>query len=404
MRRTNKLTPLFIRSVDLSKPALYGDGGNLYLQVSSYGTTAWLFRYMIGGVPKSMGLGSTNDFSLAEARDRARKARQTLRDEVDPLEAKRAKRAERKIEAAKAITFRQAAEKYIEAHRAGWRNAKHAGQWSSTLAAYAYPIFGDLPVQAIDTPLVLKVLEPIWNVKNETASRLRGRIESILDFAKVRGLREGENPARWKGHLDHLLPAPGKVQADAHHAAMAYRDLPRFMAALRAREGTTARALEFAILTAARAGEAVGARWSEINLEQRVWVLPPERMKAKKEHRVALSDRALAIIEDRLHGGELVFGGVRVNQLLTLVRDMGEPSTVHGFRSAFADWLAESTRYPRELGELALAHAVGDETERAYRRGDQMEKRRRLMADWARYCEGEAVVKGDNVHPIRETA
>ena len=260
MRRTNKLTPLFIRSVDLSKPALHGDGGNLYLQVSKYGTTSWLFRFMVDGVPKSMGLGSTNDFSLAEARDRARKARQNLRDDVDPLEAKRAKRAERKIEAAKAVTFKQAAEKYIEAHRAGWRNAKHAGQWSSTLATFAYPIIGDLPIQAIDTPLVLKILEPIWNAKNETASRLRGRVESVLDLAKVRGHRTGENPARWKGHLDQLLPAPGKVQPDEHHAAMAYRDLPRFMAELRARDGVTARALEFAILTAARTGEALGAR------------------------------------------------------------------------------------------------------------------------------------------------
>lgn len=404
MRRTNKLTPLFIRSVDLSKPALYGDGGNLYLQVSKYRTTAWLFRYMIDGVPKSMGLGSTNDFSLAEARDRARKARQNLRDDIDPLDAKRAKRAERKVEAAKAVTFRQCSEKYIEAHRAGWRNAKHASQWSSTLTTFAYPVIGDLPVQAIDTPLVLKILEPIWTVKNETASRLRGRLESVLDWAKVREYRAGENPARWKGHLDHLLPAPGKVQADAHHAALPYRDLPRFMAALRARESTTARALEFAILTAARAGEAVGARWAEIDLVARTWTIPGERMKSGREHRVALSDRAIAIIEDRLHGSELVFEGVRVNQLLTLVRDMGEPSTVHGFRSAFADWLAESTGYPRELGEIALAHAVGGAVERAYRRGDQMEKRRRLMADWAAYCEGEAFAEGDNVRRIRETA
>jgi integrase len=446
-RQGNKLTAAKVRAI--KQPGLYSDGFNLCLQVKQfwsveyegddgkirgrsfddqglalahqrellgaegvqaeikpYATKSWIYRYWRDGKDRKLGLGSAETTTLARARELAQKQRELLREGVDPIGRAEAKRAERKIAAAKAVSFRQASEKYIEAHRAGWRNAKHAGQWSSTLATFAYPVIGDLPVQAIDTPLALRILEPIWNTKNETASRLRGRIESILDWAKVRGLREGENPARWKGHLDHLLPAPGKVQAEAsHHSAMSYRDLPRFIAALRAREGATARALEFAILTAARAGEAVGARWSEIDLEQQVWVIPPSRMKAKKEHRVPLSDRALALLEDRLHGGELVFEGVRIGQLLAAMRDMGEAeATVHGFRSSFRDWAAESTSFPAEIAELALAHSVGSAVERAYRRTDLMERRRRLMSDWATYCESPPAERGDTVVAIRERA
>jgi integrase len=404
MRKVGKLNALAIRSVDLTKPGLHGDGGNLWLQVSAFGTLSWLFRYTRDGVAKSVGLGALHTVTLAEAREKARRLRQTLLDGDDPLLLKRAKRAERKLEAARAVSFKDCAEKYIEAHKAGWRNEKHGSQWSSTLATFAYPVIGDLPVQAIDTGLVLRVLEPIWTSKNETASRLRGRLESILDWAKVREYRTGENPARWRGHLDHTLPAPGKVQGDAHHPAMPYAALPSFMAALRAREGATARCLEFLIFTASRAGEVVGARGSEIDLVARTWTIPGSRMKSGREHRVPLPDKALAILAELPREGELVFPGVRVARLLALVREMGEArATVHGFRSTFADWLNEATGYGRELGEIALAHAVGDETERSYRRGDMLAKRARMMSDWAAYCEQPPAERGE-VIPIRKGA
>lgn len=437
-RERNKLTAARVRAI--KKPGLYSDGFNLNLQVreffsveyvdgdgktrgrsfdseepalahqrelSSQGTKAelkpyvtssWIFRYW-DGTDRKLGLGSTETTSLAKARELAQEQRELLRRGVDPIKNVEDKRTERKLEAARAVSFRQAAEAYIEAHRAGWRNAKHASQWPASLSSFVYPIVGDLPVQTIDTPLVMKVLEPLWTIKNETASRLRGRIESILDWAKVRGYRTGENPARWKGHLDHTLPSPSKVQGEAHHAAHPYEKLPSFMATLRAREGLRARAVEFCILTVARAGEAVGACWSEIDFSTKVWTIPGERMKAKKTHRVALSDRALAILAECPRDGDLVFPGVRVDQLRTVVRDLGErEATVHGFRSSFADWLAKSTAYPRELGELALAHVVGDATERAYRRGDGLDKRRRLMTDWSNFClSTPAECSGDNV-------
>lgn len=405
MRQIHKLTVAKIRSVDRTKPGVHGDGGGLYLQVSQYGTTAWLFRYMIDGVAKNMGLGSTNDFSLAEARERAKAARQKLADHIDPLAEKRAQHAERRLEKAKAVSFRQAAERYMDSHKAGWRNARHASQWSATLATFAYPIIGNLPVAAVDTALVLKVLEPIWTTKNETASRLRGRIESVLDWARVRGYRAGDNPARWKGHLDHLLPAPGAVQRDAHHAALPYGDLPAFMAALRAREGVASRALEFAVLTAARAGEVVGALWSEIDFSARAWIIPGARMKSGREHRVPLSDRAIAILETLPRNGELVFPGMRDDILRRLVRTLGERlATTHGFRSSFRDWAAEQTAYPAEMAELALAHRVGNAVENAYRRSDMLAKRARMMADWSAFCAQPPTERGGSVVPIRASA
>jgi integrase len=299
------------------------------------------------------------------------------------------------LEAAKGMTFRACAERYIEAHKAGWRNPKHALQWMSTLASYAYPVFGDLPVKAIDVGLVMKAVEPIWATKTETASRLRGRIESVLDWAAARGYRHGDNPARWRGHLDKLLPKRAKMQRVQHHPALAYDEVGAFMDALRSQGGIAARALAFCILTATRTSETLNARWDEIDLAAKLWVIPAGRIKAGKEHRVPLSAPALAILRQlaETRSGEFVFPGGKGGKplsnmaLLALLKRMERSDlTVHGFRSAFRDWAAERTHYPREVAEMALAHAIGDKVEAAYRQGDLFEKRRRLMEEWARFC------------------
>jgi len=288
----------------------------------------------------------------------------------------------------------------LKAHRAGWRNGKHAAQWEATLKTYAEPVIGALPVQAVDTALVLKVLEPIWTAKPETASRLRQRIEKILDFAKVRGYRDGENPARWRGHLDKLFPAISKVRTVQHHAALPYEALPAFLATLREQEGMAARALEFAILTAARTGEVIGARWSEIDLKTKVWTVPPERMKAGKQHRIPLSHRALAILKAAKPTNETtavrqqyVFVGGKPGLplsnmafLMLLRRMKRDDLTAHGFRSTFRDWCAEQTNFPSEIAEMSLAHTVGNNVEAAYRRGDMFERRRELIKSWSAFC------------------
>jgi integrase len=312
---------------------------------------------------------------------------------------KKAGKLKAKLEAARAMTFRQCAEAYIEAHKAGWQNAKHAAQWSSTLKTYAYPVFGALPVQAVDVALVAKVLEPIWKAKTETASRLRGRIERVLDWATVRGYRQGDNPARWRGHLDQLLPARSRVQKVQHHPA----DLGK-------QESTSALALEFLILTATRTAEVIGATWSEVDLDVAVWTIPAGRMKAKKEHRVPLSKPTLAILR-RLHkhrAGEFVFMGAKPGRpisnmaLFILLKRMGRSDlTVHGFRSTFRDWCAERTNFPREVAEHALAHSLPDKVEAAYQRGDLFEKRRRLMAEWGRFCDRPTTA--GKVLPLRRT-
>jgi integrase len=306
------------------------------------------------------------------------------------------------------MTFKDCAERYIEAHRPGWKNPKHAKQWPSTLEDYVYPVFGPIPVQAVDVGLVMKALEPIWKTKPETASRVRGRIESILDWATARGYRQGENPARWRGHLDKLLPARGKVQKVKHHAALPYGEMGDFVAELRGQEGVAARALEFLILTATRTGEVIGARWDEFDLAKKVWTVPGERMKAGKEHRVPLSERALAIIEEMKGQGvndhPFLFPGGRPGKplsnmaMLKLLQRMDRGDlTAHGFRSTFRDWAAEMTHFPTEVAEMALAHTVSDKVEAAYRRGDLFQKRRELMEAWARYCEPKP---GSNVVPL----
>jgi integrase len=416
--RGNKLSVTAVRNA--KEPGLYGDGHGLYLQISAFNTKSWVFRYTRDGTARKMGMGALHTVTLAEARKRAAAWRLKVHDGVDPIDERRAARGRQKAETAKAITFWQCALKYIEANRAGWKNAKHAGQWVATFngtrqGKSAHPpatqIINNLPVASIDTALVLKVLEPIWTTTPETASRIRGRIELVLDWAKVRAYRDGENPARWRGHLDKILPARAKVQRVEHHAAVPYVELPEFMSALRGRDGVPARALEFAILTAARTGEIIGARWSEINCEARLWTIPGERMKAGREHRIPLSDRALEILSTLPREGEFVFLGGRGGRPLpdramrTLVRSMrgAGDATVHGFRSTFRDWASETTAYSHELGEIALAHAVSTKVEAAYRRGDMMQKRRRLMADWAAYCSSPGNERG-NVVAIREAA
>ena len=391
--KIGKLTALAVRRA--KTPGYYNDGGGLYLKIAGPNARSWVFRYRVSVVQlREMGLGSTATISLPEARERARACRQQRLDGIDPIEARRATRAATAVTAAKVMTFRQCAEAYIAAHEAGWSNAKHAGQWPKTLTAYVYPVFGSLPVQSVDVALVMKALEPIWATKPETASRVRGRIESVIDWATTRGYRTGENPARWRGHLENLLPKKSKVARVEHHAALPYKDLPAFMANLRQFEGIPARALEFAILVAARTGEVIGAKWSEIDLAGRVWVIPPERMKSGREHRVPLSDAALAILEamKAVRQSDYVFAGVRLRRpmamgaLLAVMRKLEQPGTVHGFRSCFSDWSAEQTNTASEVREMALAHAVGDRVEGAYRRGDLFEKRRTLMDAWSRFA------------------
>jgi integrase len=381
----------------ISKPGLFADGGGLYLHVSASGAKSWIFRWARDRKSHDMGLGTAgdDDVTLAEARDLAADARRKVRAGDDPIADRKSERLRKRLEAAKAMTFRQCAEAYIKAHEAGWKNAKHAAQWPATLSTYAYPVFGGLPVQAVDVGLVMKALEPIWTAKPETAGRVRGRIESVLDWATARGYRQGENPARWRGHLENLLPNRAKVRRVEHYAALPYSEIPGFIAELRQQEGVAARALEFTIETGARTGEVIGAKWPEIDLGGRLWIVPGERMKTGREHRKPLSEPAVAILEGlrELRQSDFVFPGQRVGRplsnmaMLQLLKRMGHPElTVHGFRAAFTDWAAERTNFPDEVRQMALAHVVSDKVEAAYRRGDLFEKRRQLAEAWARFC------------------
>jgi integrase len=384
------------------RPGLYPDGQGLYLQVSPSGSTSWIFRYQHARRRRYMGLGGLAAVSLSDARRKALAARKLLAEGLDPLEEGRALAVARAAEAAKAITFREAADRYIATHQSSWRNAKHIAQWSSTLEAYAMPVFGNVSVATIDVDLVLKVLEPIWEAKNETARRVRGRLEVILDWATAGRLRRGENPARWKGLLEHRLSKQPRTARIKHHPALDYRRMAAFMAQLRKEEGVAARCLEFTILTGARTGESTGAKWNEFDLSAALWTVPGDRIKAARTHRVPLAERALAIVREqaRIRRGDYVFGGRKSDAPLsnmamaTVLRRMGlSEITVHGFRSAFRDWAAEKTDYPREVAEMALAHAVGDKVEAAYRRGDLLQKRVNFMRDWDAYCAAHLVRK-----------
>ena len=392
-RAIGRLTALKVEKA--KEPGMYADGGGLYLRVTPQGTKNWVLRYMLDRKPHWMGLGPLPLFGLGEARARALDARRKRHEGIDPIGARRALRAKLQLDAAKAITFKQCAESYIASHKAGWRNDKHKYQWPATLKAFAYPFIGDLPVQAVDTSLVLKVLEPIWMEKPETASRVRQRIENILDFSKVRGWRDGENPARWRGHLDKLLPHRSRVREVEHLAALPYAELPAFLVSLRTREAVAARGLEFLILTAARTGEVIGARWNESDLLVKTWTVPASRMKAHREHRVPLSPRGLAILAEMQDSNPeaYVFPGPKPGTplsnmaFLMLLRRMGlDDLTVHGFRATFKTWASERSNFHNEIIEASLAHIIGGKVEQAYMRGDMFEKRRRLMQAWTAYC------------------
>ena len=377
---------------NLADPGLHFVGvvPGLALQVTPARARSWTLRVVIGGKRRDMGLGSYPDVTLAKARDKAREARELIRQGVDPILRQQEAQSALRAAMAEALTFRECAESYIRTHAASWKNAKHRQQWGNTLAQHAYPVLGELLVRDVKQAQVMAVLEPIWTTTNETAVRLRGRMELVLDWATARGLRDGLNPARWRGHLDKLLPKPSKVNNREHHAALPVGDVAAFMMQLRAAEGMGARALEFVILTAARSGEVRGATWAEIDMEAKVWVVPGSRMKAGKEHRVPLSDVAVEMLkmQPRSAGTELLFPAPRGGQLsdmtLTAVlRRMNVPAVPHGFRSTFRDWAAERSNYPRDVAEMALAHAIGDKVEAAYRRGDLFQKRALMMADWA---------------------
>ncbi|MBL6457842.1 tyrosine-type recombinase/integrase [Belnapia sp. T6] len=427
-----KLTATAVKAlVAKGKPGAHADGGNLYLRVAGPGSAKWTLRYMRSGKAREMGLGACDPegrdgVTLAQARIRAEEVRAVLRQGLDPLEERKAateaeKQAKAAAEAA-TRTFRDVAEMHVSAHEAGWRNEKHRAQWRSTLEAYAYPVMRELPVAAIETDHVLRVLQPIWTEKPETASRVRGRIEAVLSYATARNWRQGENPARWRGHLDHLLPRRSKVATVENHAALPWQQIATFMGALQGISATAARALEFTILTACRSGEVLGAKWSEIDMEAAVWTVPASRMKAGREHRVPLSSAALGVLAQMAplrpaKGDTYVFPGQVKGKplsnmaMLMLLRRMnpeveGEPPrwrdgrsgsaiTAHGFRSSFRDWCEEATSTPHAVSEAALAHTIGDKVEAAYRRGDLFQKRAALMQEWADFCGWEpAEVRG----------
>jgi integrase len=392
-RVLNRLSDVAVRAK--KRPGYVADGGNLYLRVAPGGTKGWIFRFSMGGRTRDAGLGPYPTVSLVKAREEAEKCRRLVASGIDPIQARKEERQIARANAAKGVTFEECAKSFISTHAPSWKD-KTRDDFRRVVNTYAGPVLGELPVQAIDTGLVMKVLEPIWAERVATASRLRANIENILNWAKARGYRSGENPAQWRGHLDQLLPAPARVQPVEHHRALPYGDIPAFMGQLRAREGASARALELIILTASRISEVLGAHREEFDLRAKLWIIPRERMKSGREHRVPMAPRALAIVQEmaELRLSEFVFPGAKQGRPLSdfgirvLVRELHEGViTRHGFRSSFRDWAAERTSFPNHVVEMALAHAVSDAVEAAYRRGDLLEKRRKLMEAWAAYCE-----------------
>lgn len=372
----------------------------LGLNVTQSGSRSWILRYQVSGKRKDMGLGGYPSITLSQAKERARQARLKIAQGIDPILEAKSARSRLIAEQSQAVTFKEAAASYIQSHRDGWRNAKHAQQWENTISLYATPKIGSTLVRDLNLSQIMGVLDPIWRIKTETATRLRGRLECIIDWAIVRGYRTGPNPAKWKGCLDKLLPTPNKVAKTAHHKALPYQDAPTFMAALRSHPGIGTRALEFAILTATRSGEVRGATWAEFDLDNALWVIPADRMKAGKEHRVPLSDAALSILtplkatafceyvfpsSHKPKSGTAKGKSLSDMALSAVLRRMDVNAVPHGFRSTFRDWCAETTDYPNEVAEMALAHAVGNKVEAAYRRGDLFDKRKSLMQDWADY-------------------
>jgi integrase len=393
-------------------PGLYADGGNLYLQITVNGenvSRSWIFRFAISGKRREMGLGAVHTIGLKDARAKAAELRKLVYEGRDPIAERDAQKAALAAATAKRATFDECASSYSRAHSPKW-SAKHAYQWSSAMTRFASPILGKLPVDVIDVSLVVKVLEPIWHERPETASRLRGGIESVLAWASVRGFRQGDNPARWNGHLQELLPSRRDILPVEHFAALAYREVPGLVQKLRAFDGGRERALELLILCASRAGEILSARWDEIDLAERLWVIPASRMKGGKEHRIPLCDRAIAILEAMklCRRNDFVFPGDRrenmgESPMRELLKRLGYKTTVHGMRSAFRDWAGEQTNFPREVCEAALAHVVGNGVEQAYRRGDALEKRRRLMQAWAKFC-SKSITADAVITPLRKAS
>ena len=394
-RKAAELPPLSINR--LKEPGLWAVGGvaGLYLHVNARGARSWILRVVVGDKRRDMGLGGYPDIGVADARQKAREARLKIEQGVDPILLRKQAKSELMALQATDKTFEQAAGEYIKIHADSGSNDKHRKQWESTLAAYAFPVVGKLSLRHIRQEHILKILEPIWTTKTETATRVRGRMESILDWAKVKGLRSGENPAAWKGHLDHMLPAPTRLKKIEHLTAVPVREMPGFMVKLRQAAGIAAQALEFLILTAARSGEVRGITWQEVSLEDALWVVPAERMKMKREHRVPLSNRAVDILKSqpRIDGNPLVFPAPRGSQMSdatmsAVLKRMNVDATVHGFRSSFRDWCGDYTNYPRDLAEQCLAHGADDPVEAAYRRGDALERRREIMNEWSKFIAG----------------
>jgi integrase len=396
----NKLTVASVKAITTS--GKHADGAGLYLQVTKHAAIgnlrkSWVVRYRAAnGKIREMGIGSVEDVTLADARDKAVSIRKAVKEGNDAVDARVEVKRETVKQQAASMTFAQCAEAYVKAHESGWKNEKHKAQWAATLKTYAYPVFGKVAVQDVNVSMVMKVLDPIWQTKTETASRLRGRLENILDWATVREYRTGENPARWRGHLEKALPARNKSKSVKHHPALPIDELAPFMLALRNQNGIGARAFEFAILTAARTSEAMGARWDELNLADASWTIPADRMKAGRIHRVPISNAAMSILS-QMKGLDpvYVFPGMKAGfpisnmTFLMLLRRMKRGDlTAHGFRSTFRDWAAERTDYQNEVAEAALAHTVRNQAEAAYRRGDLFEKRRALMEDWAKFGAG----------------
>ena len=373
---------LSAQKVKTAKPGRHGDGRGLFLYVKPSGTRSWVLRYQVQGRRRDLGLGAYPDVSLAMARERAAEARRLIVNGQDPIAKK---------QQSKPKTFKDTALELIESKRPGWKNAKHAAQWSATLETYVFPKIGQVQVAKIETADVVGVLTPIWTQKTETANRVRQRIEAVIDYATALGVRSGDNPARWRGHLDHLLPKPSKVRAVKHHPALPHADIAAFMGDLSRRTGVAARALSFTILTAARSGETRGMTWAEVDLENRLWIIPAARMKACKEHRVPLSADAITSLGPRRDDDALVFESeakpgrpISDMSMTAVLRRMGRDAiTVHGFRSTFRDWAGETTGFPREVIEAALAHRIKDKAEAAYARSDLFDKRRNLMEAWA---------------------
>ncbi|RCV87503.1 tyrosine-type recombinase/integrase [Billgrantia montanilacus] len=404
-KKARELTAVEVKR--LTEPGLYAVGGvaGLHLQVVKTGARSWVLRAMVGSKRRDIGLGGFPDTTLASAREKARVAREKIQQGIDPVADRRALRSALLAQQVRDITFEQCATEVIKKKQAESRNAKHAQQWENTLKTYAYPVLGKMAIADVDLAHVLKVLKPGWETKTETMTRVRQRIEAVIAWATVHGHRSGDNPARWKGNLDAILPKPSKVAKVKHHKALPIDDMGEFMANLRQQKGVAALALEFAILTATRSGEVRGATWAEIDLDARIWTIPSDRMKAEKEHRVPLSKEAIALLERLPRDSDHVFTAPKGGKfsdaaLAAVLKRMGVDATVHGFRSTFRDWSAERTSYPHHVCEMALAHTIKNAAEAAYRRGDLMEKRAKLMQDWAKFC-GTIQPKGEVV-PLRK--